>query len=860
LEPLEDRLVLSSPASIRPGGPLPIFSPQANYSLENGVLTINGDQDWQNENDAFAVNATANGGLAVTFNGQVLPFDPYAVSNIILNTGGGNNFVQILGTGLGPADLYVNSGGNDTVQVGNGMLTGICAVHVSNPSYYTNLTIDDSADTQPNTPPNEVIMLSNVVSFAQTSVSLDYCQLSGLNVFGGSGGNTFVISDTPNVYDPSTGSPGFVNLHTGAGNDNVYVSGTEGALRIDGDAGHDSVRIGASDPVIPVGLGMLDNIHGAITVVNTQGGTDLSVEDGSYYRLTSISRHATLTDGSLTGMAPGAIYWTPYSATSGGVLSLSIYGSPAGNTFTVQNTSDLYHGTTINTGDAVLGPNSVTVAATTGFLNINTGMGASDTPVTIGNVAAFSGTSSFHGGTLANINGAIYMTSPVQHPAGTSPPGRIVLTLNDGGDAAQRTVQFTDAEISGLFPAPIYTYQSLRNLTVYGSKAPSTYDFSALMATLPIALFGGASVDTLLGPNTGGTWLLTGINAGQFNGFLTFSGIEGLLAGLGDDTFKFLPGALISSFINGGGGNNTVDFSANGRQAVTVNLAANLATMGSASYGFANFANVIGSTSSGDTLIGPNTTNLWRITGLNTGRVQSSARDPRLGTVIITTVQFSGIENLTGGTQTDVFQFSPAGAIAGSINGGGGGDWLDYSACTTAVTVNLATGAATRVANGAAGAVTQIQNVIGSAGNDNLTGNALGNILIGGAGTNIITGGSGRSLLIGGTGTTAITGGSGGDILIAGTTTFDGNETALMAILKEWQRTDKTYAQRIADLKNGGGFNGTNKLIWGSTVLDNDAASAKLTGGAGLDWFFANLGPGGLLDHIINRTNGEQVD
>jgi hypothetical protein len=755
LEPLEDRLVLSSPASIFHGGPLPIFVPQANFALDNGVLTIYGDQDLPNENDTFVVNATANGGLAVTFNGTVLPFDPYAVSSIILNTGGGNNFVQILGTGLGPTDLYVNSGGNDTVQVGNGMLAGICAVHLSNPSYYTNLTIDDSADTQPNTQPNQVYMLSNEVVFAQTRVTLDYCQLSGLNVFGGSGGNTFEISGTPNVYDPSTGSPGFVDLHTGAGNNNVYVSGTEGALRIDGDGGHDSVRIGASDPVTPVGLGVLDYIQGAVTVANTLGGgTDLSVEDGSYYRFTAISRHATLTDGSLTGMAPAPIYWTPYSATSGGVLSLSIYGSPAGNTFAVQNTSNLYQGTTINTGDAVLGPNSVTVAATKGSLNINTGTGASDTPVTIGG-PTFASNSYLHGGPLAHINGAIYMTSPVQHPAGTSPPGRIVLTLCDGGDTAPHTVQFTDAQISGLSPAPIYTNQSLRDLTVYGSKASSTYDFSALMATLPVTLFGGAGVNTLIGPNT---------------------------------------------------------------------------------------------------------TNYWSITGPNTGTIHSGAQPPHMANGMPSGIQFSGIENLTGGAQTDMFHFGPAGAIAGNIKGGGGGDWLDYSACSTPVTVNLATGAATRVANGTAGAVTHIQNVIGSAGNDNLTGNALGNILIGGAGTNIITGGSGRSLLIGGTGPTTITGGSGGDILIAGTTIFDGNETALMAILKEWQRTDKTYSQRIADLKNGGGFNGTNKLIWGTTVLDNDVASTKLTGGAGLDWFFANLGPGGLLDHITNRTNGEQVD
>jgi hypothetical protein len=126
----------------------------------------------------------------------------------------------------------------------------------------------------------------------------------------------------------------------------------------------------------------------------------------------------------------------------------------------------------------------------------------------------------------------------------------------------------------------------------------------------------------------------------------------------------------------------------------------------------------------------------------------------------------------------------------------------------------------------------------------------------------VITGGSGRSLLIGGTGSSTITGGSADNILIAGTTTFDANEAALMAILREWQRTDKTYAQRITDLKNGGGFNGTNDLVWGTTVRDNDSAAATLTGGPGLDWFFADLGPGGILDHITDLNNGgpEQVN
>ena len=71
---------------------------------------------------------------------------------------------------------------------------------------------------------------------------------------------------------------------------------------------------------------------------------------------------------------------------------------------------------------------------------------------------------------------------------------------------------------------------------------------------------------------------------------------------------------------------------------------------------------------------------------------------------------------------------------------------------------------------GAAGAVTNIQDVHAGNGGSSLTGDSQGNILVGGAGADTITGGTGRSLLIGDQGADQITGGStsGGDILIGG--------------------------------------------------------------------------------------------
>jgi hypothetical protein len=61
-------------------------------------------------------------------------------------------------------------------------------------------------------------------------------------------------------------------------------------------------------------------------------------------------------------------------------------------------------------------------------------------------------------------------------------------------------------------------------------------------------------------------------------------------------------------------------------------------------------------------------------------------------------------------------------------------------------------------------------------------------------------------------------------------------------------------------LRNGGGFNGTNKLILGTTVFDDDGAST-LTGGGGLDWFFARLIGSGVRDTITDLSRvTEQVN
>ena len=159
-------------------------------------------------------------------------------------------------------------------------------------------------------------------------------------------------------------------------------------------------------------------------------------------------------------------------------------------------------------------------------------------------------------------------------------------------------------------------------------------------------------------------------------------------------TFNFNPLAALSGNIDGGGGNNTLDYSQVAGP-VTVNLQTGAATdIGGT---FSNIQNFIGSISLADMLIGPDA--IWQITGPNSGSVNSFV--------------FSSFENLTCGAGTNQFIFSPGGSISGKIDAGGGTIALDYSALVGPITVNLATG----TAPGVGGIFSNVTSLVGSKSN-----------------------------------------------------------------------------------------------------------------------------------------------
>jgi len=216
---------------------------------------------------------------------------------------------------------------------------------------------------------------------------------------------------------------------------------------------------------------------------------------------------------------------------------------------------------------------------------------------------------------------------------------------------------------------------------------------------------------------------------------LTYSAgnIERLIGGQGADTFVFADGVAfngVATAIDGQGGTDTLDFSA---YTTALNFALTSASLsgfvGSVAPiigGFTNIDNLLGG-SANDTLTGLAADGVWNLTGADSGAYTST-----------NTLTFASFQSLIGLGGADRFVFADGATISGTLDGGAGSDTLDYTAYTTSVNVNLATGTATGT-----GGVIRIENVIGGSANDTLTGDGNANILNGGLGDDILTGGAG---------------------------------------------------------------------------------------------------------------------
>lgn len=226
-------------------------------------------------------------------------------------------------------------------------------------------------------------------------------------------------------------------------------------------------------------------------------------------------------------------------------------------------------------------------------------------------------------------------------------------------------------------------------------------------------------------------------------------------------------------------------------------------------------------------------------------------------------------DTVQGGANADTLDGASLGSASNTTDVN---NTLSYSISALPVNVNLATGV---VSGGDAtgDVIAHFRHVIGSSGNDTLTGDVYDNTLDGsegddridggqgndtlngGSGVDILLGGAGDDSLSGGTGNDTLIGGAGADVLDGGQATQGTNAMNMASYETSAQAVTIDLSSTIPQTGNSGGdevgdrFINIQGLIGSSynDILKGDGLNNSLLGGAGNDTLIGGLG-GDTLD------------
>jgi acrosin len=668
-----------------------------------------------NGGNTFSIFGTQTFNLVGGTGDDVFLFNNGAVLNGTVNGLGGNDTISLTSAGL-PQLITLN--GITSTTGFDGTITPSINSAVTPSTFIGIETIigGNGSDTLVgrNVDANWTVAANGSYSEPVSGRSLSFSKIENLN--GGSGIDTYSISGTQNA-----------NLNGGAGND--VFNFADGAVlngSLVGGADIDTVNLGNLADTVDVsrysGIETLNGGGGNDTLVGLAGGSTFNI-DGVDTGTTTISGVA-LRFVSFENLTGGAGNDTFAFASDSGNLSGAINGATGTDTLSFALMPTARSITLANTGtaDGFRGSEAGGAIAL-GFDNINTIIGSAsagtdqiiglDVPAnmtatwTLGATQTYfaksaqltfsnfdtmtggSGIDNFtitgaRSGTLQGGNGGISGKDSFTFSAGATLLGSI-----DGGDdndtlsfAAYTTaisVVLTE-NLAGGFggtATPLLGGGTFHNIdSLLGGQA---------------TLVSGSGGDTLTGLAGDAAWEVDGTNRYSNPGpnidethFLSFSAFENLNGGAltdifrltgspqtvnlngndGDDQFIVVGDGGVNGTITGGTGFDTFDQSGKKGAAGTNILTVNVSSLN-------GIENLIGSTVSGviNTLVGPNTANVFTINGTNSGQVMTTT----------TTIGFTGFQNLQGGTSTDEFQFLDGGLIAGSVNGGSGADTLTFA-------------------------------------------------------------------------------------------------------------------------------------------------------------------------------------
>ncbi len=274
---------------------------------------------------------------------------------------------EVLGLAVNTAPDTVNVGFTTTP---NRLVTGIQAPVNITTGFFYGLNFNDQDDATGQT---WTVGTGSVQMSGSQPVTFLPGDLTQLTLNGGSGGNTFNVSDIPGNGVTTT-----LNAGAGTNNNTVNVTGTSAGATLNIDA-----QGGASNNVVlgnapGVGAQGLIDATTTINVEDSSGQATLSIDDSQDATGQSVNISSFGAGTTVKGIAPATIN---YNVTGTGVSALVISGGSGGNTFTVNGT-DPNGSTTLNTGSGADTTNVLATSAT-GPLFIN-GQDGADT-VNLGN-------------------------------------------------------------------------------------------------------------------------------------------------------------------------------------------------------------------------------------------------------------------------------------------------------------------------------------------------------------------------------------------------------------------------------------------------------------------------------------------
>ncbi len=384
-----------------------------------------------------------------------------------------------------------------------------------------------------------------------------------------------------------------------------------------------------------------------------------------------------------------------------------------------------------------------------------------------------------------------------------------------------------------------------------GGAGIDTYNLAATAAAATVNLTTGTSTSAETGSDTlQGIENVVGSQGGDT--ITDGAGTNLLTGGGGADTFIMTNDGARDT-VDGAGGSNTVDYSAN---TTGINVALNGATQvqvlgtgtaGSTTDLISNIANVIGG-SGADTLTGDGAANTLVGNGGNDTLSGGAGADVLQGG--------AGADTLTGGAGADVVDggagndtlLATANDGNDTLIGGGGTDLYSLAGTSAAANVNLTTNTSTSAQTGS-DTLQGIENITGSSGGDTITD---------GAGSNVLTGGAGADTFV-------MTNDNAQDTVngLGGTNTVDySSATANLTVTLSngavvgGSGTTAATSDIINNINNFTGGSGSDTITGNNNgnVLVGNGGNDTITGGGGAD----NM-QGGAGDDMLMASGGNDV-